>query len=394
MSKRLTRIQIKALNIPLEQVEEYKEVFDILDKNNIGKISSKDIIKINKIFNYPINNQIIDEKIRKIKVLKKKELFFDEFVSFMENQKKIIKEMTENEFLGNKRRRDKFNVIQDEKSTEYTSSIKEENTDEDDSGFNLPKSFSTKKLHIKNNIRNRYKKNYTNNFIIEIDKNKINYNQIIKEINNEKMNENKKERSKRKKSKNNLEIKNNNIIINKKDIFSESIHKMRSKRNIFDYFTPVKEQSKNEIFYDSSAYKINNGFYSPTRISKGLNSRLGQSPTFSVKKKNKNFVNYSSERLLEKIKIRLNESNNKTNKDNKKIKKNKKNNEQINNIQKIVNNNFYGFEENNKTNNNIYDNNLKLNQFINKNNSNGNTIDDHFLSNKNKKKEKSKYKML
>ena len=385
MSKRLTRIQIKSLNIPLNQIEEYKEVFDLLDKNKLGKISSKDIIKINNIFNYPINNKTINEKIRQIKVIKKKELYFDEFVSFMEKQKKIIKEITEKEFLGNKRRREKSNLIKEEKSTEE-SNINQENYEEDESSFNVPKSLSTKKLHLKNKILNKYKKNYANNFIIEIDKKKINYNQIIEEIKNEKTNVNKKQINKRKKVKNNLEIRNNNIIINKKDLFSEPNHK--SKRNIFDYFTPVKEQSKNEIMYNSPTYKINNSLYSPTRISKGLNSRLGQSPTISLKKKNKNFVNYSSERLLEKIKIRLNESTNKRKKDSKKKKKKNKSKEQIYNLQKIVNNNFYGFEENHNTNNNKYDNNLK------QNNCNDGIIDDNLINNKSIKKEKSKYKML
>lgn len=352
MSNRNPSISIRNFNIPVHKIEKYKDVFNILDKDNKGKILSKDLIKINAIFNYPINEKKINEKIKRI--LSKEELFFEEFVFFMEKQNQIIKEYIDsniiksNGYLGNKRKREipiiqikeEYNKEIREEKEEYNKGIKrekeeiienikikKENFIEIEMSCNCKKNFS-----IKNN--NSGKKP----FMIEIEKKKINFKKIKEELKYEKMNENQKN-SKKNNSNINLEIKNNNIIILKKCFLLEQPNSIGKNRKNIDCLTPVKTQKRNKIFYFecfSPKYTYNNGFYSPQHWPTGINSRFGKSPTISITKKSKNLINHSCEEFLVEIKKRLLE---KKIKQNNNKKNNNKNNEQT--LNTIFNNNSY-----------------------------------------------------
>ena len=47
----------KKLDIPEEKIAEYKEAFDMIDKDKKGTISVNDIAKIMKNFRYPISRK-------------------------------------------------------------------------------------------------------------------------------------------------------------------------------------------------------------------------------------------------------------------------------------------------------------------------------------------------
>ena len=99
----------KKLNIPLNKISEYKEVFKLLDKNNTNKILSNDLIKINKIFNWQLPKKIIEKKIKGIHALGKRELNFKEFLIFIKKQNRMLADGVQKseQYLGNKRKRQK-----------------------------------------------------------------------------------------------------------------------------------------------------------------------------------------------------------------------------------------------------------------------------------------------
>lgn len=392
------KIKLRLLDMSLDKISEYKESFNIIDKNGIGKVLTKDLIKINKIFNDQIDEIKVKEIIKEIKTLHKEELFFEEFVVFIQKQKKIIKEMTKNKIkeklLGKKRKREKMNNdksiegINEEESTEEIS-IRKEKFEEDELNCISKKDVRSEEIIYKDkDINEKFKKeDLKDNSTIEIEKKKILFNSIEQILKNEKVNEDKEDhikRTKRKKNRKfNLVIKDNNIIISKKDLFLEPFYKIRKyKKKNNKSFTPTNKSKRiNNNF-------INNILFSPLYLSNGINSRLDKCPTINIKKKKSKLINHSSENLLNIIKKRLNNesidtknNNDKKNKNN----KNDKNKEQIFKLQKIVNNNFYGSDSNNNYKNNInYINNGKINDNMN------NGISEQNVNNKlNKKRTKS-----
>ena len=107
--------------LSIEQIREYKEIFDILDRSKIGIISVDDIIMIRRILYYPISQININKIIKEVDILEDGKFDFKNFVAFMQKQIEYIKETDENiiikdikdeikkGYLGNKRKREKIN---------------------------------------------------------------------------------------------------------------------------------------------------------------------------------------------------------------------------------------------------------------------------------------------
>ena len=90
----------RKLDIPPEKLGEYKEAFDMFDKNKTGTISANDISKIMKNFGYPITKKEVESIIEEIDTTGSGELDFEEFVTFMEKQTQIIDETDEDLVLN------------------------------------------------------------------------------------------------------------------------------------------------------------------------------------------------------------------------------------------------------------------------------------------------------
>ena len=129
MQKKSLASPLRLSEISSNKIKDYIEGFDILDRNNSGKILASDIIKINKIFG--IKEEKIKDIIKDIKNSHKEELFFIEFIEYMQEQNKIIKEISKNKIfpkkvLGKKRKREKINFNNDSES-KYFEEKKESN---------------------------------------------------------------------------------------------------------------------------------------------------------------------------------------------------------------------------------------------------------------------------
>ena len=86
---------VKKLDIPEDKISEYKEAFDMFDKEKRGLISADDIYKIMKNFGNPMSKKEIDKLIKDIDTSGDGELDFEEFVTLMEKQTEIIDESEE-----------------------------------------------------------------------------------------------------------------------------------------------------------------------------------------------------------------------------------------------------------------------------------------------------------
>ena len=85
----------RKLDIPEEKIAEYKEAFDMFDKNKKGTISADDITKIMKNFGYPISIKEVKGMIAEIDTTGDGELDFEEFVTLMQKQIQYIDETDE-----------------------------------------------------------------------------------------------------------------------------------------------------------------------------------------------------------------------------------------------------------------------------------------------------------
>ena len=114
--KEITNSTIK-ITFTKDEIQEYKEAFDIFDKKNTGIISTKDIMKIKKIFSYPIAGEDIEKMIKEIDTSGNGKFDFIKFITLMKKQINFIEEKDENivleslkdEYLGNKRKRETLN---------------------------------------------------------------------------------------------------------------------------------------------------------------------------------------------------------------------------------------------------------------------------------------------
>ena len=106
----------KSTGIIKSKINEYKEVFDIFDKDKNGIISIYDIIKIINIFSYPISKRNIERMIKEINVSGDGKFDFNNFVHLIEKQNDYINENNEemilesfkDEYLGKKRRKEEL----------------------------------------------------------------------------------------------------------------------------------------------------------------------------------------------------------------------------------------------------------------------------------------------
>ena len=85
----------KKLAIPEDKINEYKEAFDMFDKDGSGTISVIEIVKIMKNFGYPIKKSEAQQMIAEIDDNGDGELDFEEFVTLMEKQTNYVEETDE-----------------------------------------------------------------------------------------------------------------------------------------------------------------------------------------------------------------------------------------------------------------------------------------------------------
>lgn len=406
-----------------DKMDEYREVFNILDKNNTGTISTDVIIKLRKIFSYPINEKGIKKMINEIDTYKDGTFDFNKFVIFIkkqiqyidENDKDIIlksfKEDFENEYLGNKRKRENANneesskyeeeleLIKSEypmeeeiKDSEYNIKIKEEDSmesvvkisSENSSNFSKKRKIKGENDTINNDIitsnsnQNNIKNDINKENVVNDNKNTKKNNEDNKQTN--KLNENNK-------LNNDIELPSN-IIIYKSNLEQDLINEIEIK-NENKCFSKIennnininKNYDNNNIKYKNiwskrrksryssnfiSEFDINNinnfnsgenSFSSDLNLeqlnksffsSYSINSRLDRIPTFKIKQKKKKLINNSSKKLLEGIKERLNNIGIDSKLNKKKFSQDsEKKNQLKDKLRKIVNDNFYGTNSNN-----------------------------------------------
>ena len=104
------------------KLNEYKEAFDIIDKDKKGLIPTIDLIRIFNIFCLPISRRNIQRMINEINVSKDGKFDFNNFVTLMqkqndyldENSEEMVLESFKDEYLGNKRKRDNSDINDDE----------------------------------------------------------------------------------------------------------------------------------------------------------------------------------------------------------------------------------------------------------------------------------------
>jgi calmodulin len=82
-----------------EKIAEYKEAFDMIDKDKKGTISVNDITKIMKNFGYPISRKEVEKMVAEMDTSGSGELDFEEFVTLMQKQTQYIDESDEDQVL-------------------------------------------------------------------------------------------------------------------------------------------------------------------------------------------------------------------------------------------------------------------------------------------------------
>ena len=95
MAKREIITYTRTLDIPEEKIAEYKEAFDMFDKDGGGTISANEIVKIMKNFGYPIKKSEAQKMISDIDDNGDGEIDFEEFVTLMEKQINFVEETDE-----------------------------------------------------------------------------------------------------------------------------------------------------------------------------------------------------------------------------------------------------------------------------------------------------------
>ena len=95
MPKREVVTYTKVLDIPEDKIAEYKEAFDMFDKDGSGTISVNEIVKIMKNFGYPIKKSEAQKMIADIDDNSDGEIDFEEFVTLMEKQTNTVDETEE-----------------------------------------------------------------------------------------------------------------------------------------------------------------------------------------------------------------------------------------------------------------------------------------------------------
>jgi len=99
MPKREVVTMTRRLDIPADKIQEYQEAFDMFDKDKSGTISVPEISKIMKNFGYPLSKKEIESMIASINTSGTGQLTFEEFVTLMEKQTRMIDETDEDAVL-------------------------------------------------------------------------------------------------------------------------------------------------------------------------------------------------------------------------------------------------------------------------------------------------------
>ena len=302
--KEITNSTIK-ITFTKDEIQEYKEAFDIFDKKNTGIISTKDIMKIKKIFSYPIAGEDIEKMIKEIDTSGNGKFDFIKFITLMKKQINFIEEKDENivleslkdEYLGNKRKRETLNnsenfkydcdyqLLNNTNSFIEEKSVKNEeviiNSEDIEKNIctNINSKSKNKSIKFDNNNIIRFIVNndgtvenlntkVTINLTSEIKKenekkkniviNRNSYkNNYRKKNNNKKENKEKNNRKKIIKLKKIKNIKKNlckkNIIyIYKKDLPKNLIEQVEYKNN--QYFTPIKKRNNEEHYLSNENF--------------------------------------------------------------------------------------------------------------------------------------------
>ena len=405
MSKEELAAKLKQIKILEDNINEYKDAFDIFDKEKTGIISTKDIIIIKKIFSYPISEKKIENMISEIDTEGEGKFDFKKFLILMKKQIQYIEEKEKNkdlesskeDYLGNKRKRDyliddesikqeeKMKIINNDTNInnekgDILDSIGNEISSNGDMNSKLSSRIDDEKIEIRqeSNIENLNTKITTKPTTKKIIDNR--YENIII-CNNSKSKKSKKlniinSKTNSKKSSSS----NNSIIIDKNNPPKEMIEKIEPKKtyncsilkieNNINYYIPEKENSlpsqkqitsiSSKCMSEMDLNNLSNWnsrensflsersidiFNRPALFPYCINSRLDRAPLINVVKRKKDKITNSSEKLLKGIRDKLVQKG---------IKMNKNKNENKENttfilkekLKKIVNDNFYSSEEN------------------------------------------------
>ncbi len=76
----------KKLDVPEDKLAEYREAFDMFDKNKKGSIGANDIQKIMRNFGCPLTKEEVNKMVSSVDSSGDNEVDFEEFVMLMEKQ--------------------------------------------------------------------------------------------------------------------------------------------------------------------------------------------------------------------------------------------------------------------------------------------------------------------
>lgn len=80
-------IEKRILDIPVEEIEEYKRAFEMFDKDNSGTISAKEFIKVLKNLGQNVTKEEADNIIQDLDTDGSGEIDFEEFITYMQKIK-------------------------------------------------------------------------------------------------------------------------------------------------------------------------------------------------------------------------------------------------------------------------------------------------------------------
>ena len=300
MKRKVELSRKKKINISGDKLKEYKDVFNLLDKNKKGMIFTSDIIKIKSIFSFPIGKEEVQEMINEIDQNRKGKIDFKKFIDFMKMQIQFMnendedsvfssfKEQFKNEFLGNKRKRE---IISSNNVSRY----------EDESDLSLPDSTFRSEdakdniiIELEESLENKKNKKvksrkFGNEDNISHNSNNSNYKNKNNKIDSYKDDEdNKSEYFYYKKSRNNYILNNKkNVKENRKrgrpklnkEIFEESYTIQIYKHNLpKELITQIESKNKNNFLENKKKNeKENNDSFC-------MKTKLKESPVFNSKK--------------------------------------------------------------------------------------------------------------
>ena len=95
MPRKEVTTYVKKLDVPEDKIAEYKEAFDLFDKDGSGSIDVGEIVKIMKNFGYPMKKSEAQKLVAEIDNNGDGELDFEEFVTLMEKQTTYVDETDE-----------------------------------------------------------------------------------------------------------------------------------------------------------------------------------------------------------------------------------------------------------------------------------------------------------